>query len=525
MVLIRSAATVAGYTMLSRILGFVRDILIAAVLGAGPVADAFFVAFRFPNLFRRLVAEGAFAAAFVPLFSRHLESEGRAAARAFAERALAVLFSSLLLFTLLVEIAMPWLMEVIAFGFTDAPEKFDLTVHFARLTFPYLFFMALVALLGGVLNSLYRFAAAAAAPVLLNVILIGALVAFADTAVAAGEALAWGVAAAGLGQFLWLALACRRAGMHLALRWPRLSPDVRRLLRLMLPAGLTAGVMQINLLVGTIIATLQDEAVSYLYYADRVYQLPLGVIGIAVGTALLPNLARNLRSGATAAAANAQARALEVSLLLTLPAAAALVTMPGPIIRVLFERGAFSPAAAEATALALAAFAFGLPAFVLVKVLAPGFFAREDTVTPLRISIVAVVANIGLSLALFWPIGYVGIAVATTLASWLQAGLFWVVLKRRGFLVIDERLRSRLPRMVLAAAVLGLVLVGLTRLLEAPLAGTEIERIGALAALVVAGLGLFAWLAQVTGAARLGEIKRALRPAPKDAGTGGGEPE
>ena len=511
MALLRSAATVGAYTLASRVLGFVRDILIAAVLGTGPVADAFFVAFRFPNLFRRLVAEGAFAAAFVPLFARRLEEDGKAAARAFAEEALAVLLSALLLFTLAVEIAMPWLMRGIAVGFADAPDKFALAVEFGRLAFPYLLFMALVALLGGVLNALYRFAAAAAAPVLLNVILIAALLFFADAGSTPGHALAWGVAAAGAGQFVWLAIACRRAGLSLRLPWPRLTPGVRRLLRLMVPAGLTAGVMQINLLVGTVIATLRDGAVSYLYYADRVYQLPLGVVGIAIGTALLPTLARALRAGEAATARDAQARALEFAALLTLPAAAALMVVPGPIVAVLFERGAFDAAAGAATARALAAFAFGLPAFVLVKVLSPSFLAREDTVTPLYVSLAAVAANIALSLALFWPLAHVGIAIATSLASWLQAGLMWAILRRRGQLALDSRLRARAPRALLASAVMAGALWAGAAALETTFAGSAALRVAGLAALVAGGLAVFAVAAQALGATRLSELAAMMR--------------
>ncbi len=511
MALIRFAATVGGYTMLSRVLGFVRDILIAAVLGAGPVADAFFVAFRFPNLFRRLVAEGAFSAAFVPLFSRRLEEDGRGAARAFAEETLSVLLTTLLIFTVLVEIAMPWLMHVIAFGFVDSPDKFNLAVAFARLAFPYLLFMALVALLGGVLNALYRFAAAAAAPVLLNVVLVTVLLFFADAGETPGHALSWGVSLAGAGQFLWLLYACHRAGMRLHLPRPRLTPGVRRLLALMVPLGLTAGVMQINLLIGTVIATLRDGAVSYLYYADRIYQLPLGVVGIAIGTALLPTLARTLRAGDEGAAMAAQSRALEVAALLTLPAAAALMVIPGPIVSVLFERGAFAATDVNATAAALAAFALGVPAFVLVKVLSPGFFAREDTVTPLKISIAAVATNVALSLALVWQFAHVGIALATTVASWLHAGLMWAILARRGHLVLGAQLESRLPRMVLASLVMALVLWGIAAALAAPLAGGTAARIAALAGLVVVGAVFYAVAAHVVGAARLGDLRAMLR--------------
>ena len=510
MALIRSAATVGGYTMASRVLGFLRDILIAAAVGAGPVADAFFLAFRIPNMFRRLVAEGAFAAAFVPLFSRRLEGDGQRAAHSFAEAVLAVLLGTLLIFTLLAEISMPWLMRVIAPGFTDDPEKFDLAVLFTRITFPYLLFMALVALFGGVLNALYRFAAAAAAPLLLNVVLIIAVLGFADAGPTPGHALAWGVALAGAGQFVWMAIACHRAGVALRLPWPRLTPDVRRLLRLMVPAGLTAGVYQINLLVGTIVATLEDGAVSYLYYADRVSQLPLGVVGVALGTALLPMLSRSLQAGERDQAMDHQCRAIEVSLLLTLPAAAALIVIADPIIAVLFERGAFGADAVAATAAALAAFALGLPAYVLVKVLAPGFFAREDMVTPLKVSIAAMVANIALIAALFPPLGFMGIALATAASSALHAGLLWWWLARRGLLIADRRLLDRLPRMILASAVMAAGLWLAARGLEPQLAGALPSRIAALAALVAGGMVVFGVIAQAFGAARLGELRQML---------------
>ena len=507
MALIRFAATVGGYTMLSRVLGFLRDILIAAALGAGPVADAFFLAFRIPNMFRRLVAEGAFAAAFVPMYSRRLEADGPGPARGFAEAVLAVLLGALLAITLVAEITMPWLMRAVAPGFLGDPEKFDLAVLFTRITFPYLLFMALVALFGGVLNAHLRFAAAAA-PLLLNLVLIAAVLGFADAGPTPGHALAWGVALAGAGQFVWMALACRRAGIALRLPRPRLTPEVKRLLRLMVPAGLTAGVYQINLLVGTIVATLEGSAVSYLYYADRVSQLPLGVVGVALGTALLPMLSRALQAGDRVLAIDQQCRAIEVGLLLTLPAAAALIVIAEPVIAVLFERGAFGAEAVAATGAGLAAFALGLPAYVLVKVLVPGFFARQDMVTPLKVSLAAMAANIALIAALFPALGFVGIALATAASSGLHAALLWWWLARRGLLVIDDRLRRRLPRMILASAVMAAGLWLAARGLERPLAGDLPGRILALAALVAGGMALFGLCAQVFGAARLGELRR-----------------
>ena len=512
MALLRFAATVGGYTLVSRVLGFLRDILIARALGAGPVADAFFVAFKLPNLFRRLFAEGAFNLAFVPLFAARLESGGRAAALAFAEQALAVLLWALLLFTVAAEIAMPWLMRGFAPGFAGDAEKLALVTQLARLTFPYLLLISLVSLLAGVLNSVERFAAAAAAPILLNLCLIAGLLLFGRLSATPGHALAWAVSAAGMAQLAWMAWNCHRAGLLPALPRPRLSADVRRLLVLVAPAAVGAGVQQLNLLVDVIIASLLPTgAISFLYFADRIVQLPLGVVGVALGTVLLPSLSRAVGAGDEAAACEHQNRALELALLLTLPAAAALAVIAGPIIAVLFERGAFGPAATAATAGALAAYACGLPAFVLVKVLAPGYFARQNTRTPVRVAALCLVVNLVLNLLLMGPLGHVGIALASAISSWLNAGLLALGLRRRGHLALDARVRRRLPRTVCAAAVMAAVVWACAQALARWLAGALAAKVAALTALVVVGAALFAALAQLTGAARLAELRQALR--------------
>ena len=414
--------------MISRVLGFVRDILIAAILGAGPVADAFFVAFKLPNFFRRLFAEGAFNAAFVPLFARHMSEGGKDAARRFAEEVLSVFVVALLLFVTALQVAMPWLMYGFAPGFADDPLRFDLAVALAQITFPYLLFISLVSQLGGVLNALGRFVAAAATPIILNLCLIGALLGLSGFVETPGHALAWGVAAAGAAQFIWLMIACHRAEFGLRLLRPRLTPRVKRLLILVLPGAIGAGVVQINLLIDVVIASLLPRgSVSFLYYADRVNQLPLGVIGVAVGTALLPLLSRQLRAGEHDNAMGSMNRAMEFALLLTVPAAAALMIIPDGIVAVLFERGAFGAVETAATASALAAYALGLPAYVLIKVLGPGFFAREDTVTPVKIAALCVVINLGLNLLLMAPLLHVGIALATAISAWINAGLLLFV--------------------------------------------------------------------------------------------------
>jgi len=517
MSLIRAISTVGAFTLLSRVFGFIRDILIANFLGAGTVADAFFVAFRFPNLFRRLFAEGAFSAAFVPIFSGLLETEGRDAAKRFADQAFTVLAIGLALFVALIEIVMPWAMYVLAPGFDAVAGKMELATELSRIAFPYLFFISLVSLQSGVLNSLHRFAAAAAAPVLLNLTLIAALLGFAGFGATPGHVLAWGVTVAGIVQFVWLVYSCRREGLSVRLVRPRLSAKVRLLGRRILPVVFGASLYQINLLIGTILASLvADGAVSYLYYADRVTQLSLGVVGVAVGTALLPTLSRQLSAGDTAAAMHNQNRGLEFAFLLTLPAAAALVAIPDPIVSVLFERGAFDKTASAATAAALAAYATGLPAYVLIRVLTPGFFAREDTVTPVRIAAVAMVVNILLNLILmqFW--GHIGIALASSLSAWINAlALAWV-LRGRGHLSTDSRLNIRVPRITVASLLMALALAFGAQGLAPMLEGGDATRIGALALLVLGGVGLFAILAQLLGAASWRDLAE-LRRRPSEA--------
>jgi putative peptidoglycan lipid II flippase len=522
MKLYRAFATVGGLTMVSRVFGFVRDMLIAGVLGTGAVADAFFVAFRFPNLFRRLFGEGAFNSAFVPLFAKRLEGEGQTAARRFAEEALAGLLFVLLLLTALAEIAMPWLMYVLAPGFSATPDKFDLAVLLTRIAFPYLLCMSLVALLSGVLNSLGRFTMAAAAPILLNVVLIAALLIATGLGLNnvpdSGIILAWGVAVAGFVQLAALWLAVRRAGLTLGLRLPTWNADLERLVRLGVPGVVSGGVTQLNIVVGTIIASLQAGAVSYLYYADRLYQLPLGIVGVAVGVVLLPDLARHLRAGDMRSVLDNQNRAIEFALVLTLPAAVALAVAAEPIIRVLFERGAFTVADTHSTAAALAAFAVGLPSFVLIKVLQPAYFAREDTRTPMRYAIWNMVVNVAGSLGLFFLfqrmglMPHVGIALATSVSGWVNAYLLWSELQRRGHFAADDRLRRNILPMLLSCVGVGVVIWLLAVMLDGHLdpIASSLRQAGALALVLVAGLVVYAVTIQMTGVMRWGDFLRRL---------------
>lgn len=465
--MLRSILTVGGWTMASRILGFARDMLVASRLGAGPVADAFFVALKLPNLFRRLFGEGAFNAAFVPAFAGTLVKESRAAAQELAERMGSLLGLWLGLLTVLGLVFMPQVLTVLAPGFRADPAKFELAVELTRITMGYLPLICLTALISGVLNGLDRFAAAAAAPVFFNLLLMAALVGLAPYVATPGHALAWGVLASGFVQLAMVWLAARQAGMALnLLRAPALTPPVMGVLRRMGPGLLGAGVTQINLAVDVIIASLLPSgAVSYLYYADRVAQLPLGVVGAALGTAMLPLLSRQLRAGQNLAAHRSMNRGTELALLLTLPCAVGLAAAAGPIVAALFQRGAFGAEAAAASAAALVAYAFGLPAFVLVKVFAPGFFARGDTATPVKIGLVAVALNLALNL-LFMPwLAHVGVALATACAAWVNAGLLaWMLMRRRHF-VVDRRARRVVPRVLVASLAMGVVVAGLAAVL------------------------------------------------------------
>ncbi len=508
MALLRSMATVGGFTLLSRILGFVRDILIASVLGASFLADTFFVAFKLPNMFRRLFAEGAFNAAFVPQFSGLLEADGRAQAKEFAERALAVLLWILLIFIGLMQLFMPIAMYGLAPGFVSNPEQFDLAVLLTRITFPYLLFISLVSLMGGLLNSLGRFWAAAATPILLNLSLIGCVIWLAPFTPTPAHALAWGVALAGAVQFLWLFFHCGRAGFWLRLPRPRLTPDTRLMIRRIVPGAVGAGIYQVNMVVDMIIASLlASGSISYLFFADRVTQLPLGIIGVGVGTALLPLMSRQLGAGDEGAALGSQNRALEITLFLSLPAAAALMVIAQPVIAVLFERGAFTAAQTANTAPALAIYAAGLPAYILVKGLTPGFFARGDTLTPMKLAALAAAANLVLAISLAMVFRHLGIALATAFSAWLNVLLLIWVLKRRGHFSMDARLGRRLWRMILASVLMAALLAYFKGPLAFLLAGDLSGRVAGLTLLVAVGLFAYLAITRVAGCWTLAELK------------------
>ena len=523
MKLYKSFATVGGLTLLSRLFGFVRDILIAATLGSGWVADAFVVAFRFPNLFRRLFGEGAFNSAFVPIFAKKIEGDGREAARVFAEEAMAGLFFVLLILTIAAELAMPYLMYALAPGFDIQPEKFDLAVLLTRITMPYLLCMCLVALMSGALNSVGWFAESSSVSIVLNVAMtVATLISLwlgYRAGAEAGIIQALGVFVAGFLQLMLLIWGMNRAGLPLKLRWPRWTEDLRRLWTLGVPGIISGGVTQLNIAIGTMIATMQPGAVSQLYYADRLYELPLAIVGIAVGVVLLPDVARQLRAGNVDGVMDSQNRSLEFAMLLTIPAAVALAVMPTEIVRVLFERGAFKPADTAATAAVLAVFALGLLAFVLIKVFSPAYFAREDTKTPMRYATISLTANTAGSIALFFlfrKIGWMpqlGIAIATSIGGWLNAFLLWRTLKMRGQFVTDARLKRNLPLIVLASAAMGVALYAAAGPLGPYLQagrGFMVEA-SALALLVALGTLVFAAAILATGVMTPAQLSRFTR--------------
>lgn len=508
--------TVGIWTLLSRVMGFVRDIMIAAYLGTGPVAEAFLVAFSLPNLFRRFFAEGAFNMAFVPMFSKKVQGEDDA--QRFAQDAFVGLGGILTVFTVIGVIFMPALVTMMASGFMGT-ERFDLAVYYGRIAFPYILFISLTALLSGVLNATGRFTAAAAAPILLNVIFVIALVGVGLTCECTdkagqtqiGQALAIAVPIAGIAQLVVVWIAAKKSGYALRIGMPRMTPDLKRLAIIAAPAALAGGVVQINLLVGRQVASFFDGAVAWLNYADRLYQLPLGVVGIAIGVVLLPDLSRRLRSGDEAGGRDAFNRASEISLALTIPASVALMVIPIPLVSVLFERGAFTSDDTAATALAVAIYGLGLPAFVLQKTLQPLFFAREDTKRPFYYALMAMVLNAALAIGLSPVIGFAAAAIGTSLTGWAMVVLLVNGTRTMGEAAkFDARLKKRLGRVIVASIAMGVILIIAATTMQ-PYFGIATVRYVALLALVVIGVVSYFGIGHLVGAFKISEFRRNLR--------------
>ncbi len=500
--------TVGFWTLASRILGFLREILLTAYIGPGPVMDAFVAAFRLPNMFRRFFAEGAFNAAFVPMFSKRLEGDENA--EGFAQDAFNLLAVAVLALVGLAMVFMPALVWITAEGFYG-DERFDLAVDYGYVVFPYILFMALAALFSGVLNATGRFAAAAAAPVLLNIFACTALIA---GAVSGGEIIRWLIAVipvAGVAQLALVWVAAERAGVRIRPGRPRLTPEMHRMVRIAVPAALAMGVTQVNLVVGQLVASKTEKAVSWLFAADRLYQLPLGVVGIAVGIVLLPDLSRRLRAGDDTGARNAFSRAGEFTMLLTLPSTVAFLIIPLPLVSVLFQRGQFSAEDSAATALAVAIYGIGLPAFMLQKLLQPLFFARENTRAPFRYAVVAMIINAVLAFGLFPVVGWIAPAIAASAAGWAMVALLAIGARQMGDVArFDARMKHRAWRIAAASLGMGVVLFAAVHSF-----GWAFELPGwrylALLALIVVAAGAYFALGHVFGAFRASEFKKALR--------------
>ncbi len=515
--LISGVLTVGVWTLLSRILGFVRDILIAAWLGTGPVAEAFLVAFALPNMFRRFFAEGAFNMAFVPMFSKKLESGDDP--KGFAQNALAALTLILILFTVLATIFMPWLVLAMASGFRG-DERFDIAVTLGRIVFVYILFISLAALFSGVLNASGRFMAAAAAPVLLNIILIGCLL-LAEAGVGAslvgdlsgarhGTVLSIGVVLAGIAQLALVWWAAARAGYPLRLALPKPSPELKRLAIIAAPAALAGGVVQVNLLIGRQVASFFEGAVAWLAYADRLYQLPLGVVGIAIGIVLLPDLSRRLQADDIAGSRTALSRATEMSLALALPASVALAVIPVSLVSALFERGAFDASDTAATALACAVYGLGLPAFVMQKVLQPLFFAREDTKRPFHYAVIAMVLNAVIAVGLMNTLGYIAAAIGTTLAGWAMLALLWSGSRGMGeAATFEPGTGARVVRILIASVLMGAALWVLDQLILSSLIAAA--PVLGIVLLCLAGFVSYGLLGLALGAFTIAELRRVVR--------------
>ncbi|AUH65943.1 murein biosynthesis integral membrane protein MurJ [Paracoccus zhejiangensis] len=503
--LVRGFLSVGSWTMVSRVSGFIRDILMAAWLGTGPVAEAFLIALSLPNMFRRFFAEGAFNTAFVPMFAKKLED--RTEAQRFASEAFSGLFMVVLAISAVAMIFMPGLVWLMASGFAG-DERFALAVEYGRITFPYILLISMASMVSGVLNANGRFTAAAAAPVLLNLLFIAAMGLARYRGWDMGLTLAWATPLTGIAQLGLVWWDAHRTGWTFLPRRPRLSPDMRRLLAVALPAAFAGGVVQLNLLIGRQVGSQFEGAIAWLSYSDRLYQLPLGVVGAAVAVVLLPELARRLRAGDEAGGQSAYSRATEFGLFLTLPAAFAIAVIAVPMVATLFERGQFTAADTVQTARALVVYALGLPAFVLQKILQPLYFAREDTKTPFRYALYSMVVNAAVAFGLMGPMGFLAAALGTTIAAWVMVGQLWWGTRSMGQAArADDRLRRTAPRIVLASALMALALWFIEGWLDA----AGVARIPGLAVLVLGGAAIYFTLAFLTGAYKLSELKAAVR--------------
>jgi putative peptidoglycan lipid II flippase len=464
MAILKNVFTVSSLTLISRVFGYIRDIFMAIFLGAGMLNDAFIIAFRLPNLFRTIFGEGALNSAFVPIFASKI-TQDKAAANDFARKVLSLLTLFLVIFCSVMIFFMPELISLTAPGYKDNKEIFDLAVLLGRITFPYIFLISLVALYGGMLNSINKFYAFAAAPVLLNIAMIIALLVQKHFTTPA-HALSWGVIGGGILELLWMIYFLKRSGLAFSFGVPTIDEDIKKLFKRMLPSIYGSGIAQINIWVSTIIASYVIGGISYLYFADRIYQLPLALIGTAMGFVLLPSLSKAFSQGNSGEAIKIQNEAVNFCLYLSIPATFAIMVMAQDIIHVLFERGNFTSHAAIQTANALTVFSIGLPAYVLIKVFSSTFFSNGDTKTPVKVATASLVINIIISISLLPVIQHVAIAVGSVISAWFTIIIFlWILHNRHWYRVNYDIFLSKILRLIIASLMMVLLIFGIQSLI------------------------------------------------------------
>ncbi len=515
MSLFKSIATFGSFTLLSRITGFIRDMVLARFLGAGLIADAFFIAFKLPNLFRSLFAEGAFTSAFVPMVSQKLAGDGKESAIKFAAKAISLLAVILTIFVLFMEVIMPLVVQIMAPGFAKNPEAYELAISLSRITFPFLLFISIVSFQSGILNSLGKFAAPAAAPVILNLMMTGAVFIFVPLGLTPAHGIAFSVTFAGFVEILWLAYFLHLQKVYIKpqtnIKEIIKEPEIKTLFKRITPGILGAGIYQINMVVDTIIVSLVGAgAISWLYYANRLQQLPLGVVGAAISVAVLPILSKSLKEKNFDEAKRVQTKACEYGALLSIPAAVALIFLSTPIVNILFEHGKFGTFETQMTSYAVIAYSFGLPAYVLVKALTPNFFARGDTKTPVKYSIIVFIANLIFSISLMPVFGHVGVAAATSLAAYVSLYQYVHGLKKRKFWFFEKALLIKVIKISLSSVIMGAIIYAAELYLNSKF-GNWLTlpywiKVSVLVGLCVLGLASFAIAAKLTGAFDIREI-------------------
>mgnify|MGYP003972570337 FL=1 len=490
--LYKSSAVVSAWTLLSRLMGFIRDILFASILGSGPIADAFLIAFRIPSLFRRFFAEGAFSAAFIPLLSKENEKYGLQGGILFTSKIASILLVFILPLIILSEIFMPNIIYLIAPGFIDDAIRFDLAIPYARIIFPYLIFIIFTSLFAACLNTNGKFWSGAAAPVILNAFLIIALIVSRYASRDVGIIMSWSVLIAGIFQMLFLAWVNYRNGLAFSISYPIIDNDIKLFIKRFIPGAFGAGITQVNLLVSSIFASQIPGAISWLYYSDRIAQLPLGIIGIAIGTALLPDLAKKISLGQMEKQNLVQERAILLTIFFSLPSSVALIYLSNLVISTLFGYGAFIESDIVATSNALNIYALAIPAFMLIKVLSPNFFARQDTKTPVKIAVFCAAINIILSWYLMNKIGYIGIAISLCISGYINALLLFFILIKRRFYILSNLFFIAFTKIILTTIIMFLSLYILNKFyLNNYLMPTKLINIFKLSSFILMGVTIF----------------------------------